>query len=63
MTHEAKILKTDYFKSIILSRAALTYEQAQLRIDDTSMNDNITKSLRYLNKFAKILKKRRIDNG
>lgn len=63
MNHEAKILKTDFFKSIILSRAALTYEEAQLRIDDSSKNDNITKSLRYLNKLAKILKKRRIDNG
>lgn len=63
MNHEAKIIKTDFFKSIILSRAALTYEEAQILIDDTSKHDNITKSLRYLNKLAKILKKHRIDNG
>ena len=34
-----------------------------MRIDDPTMNDNTTKSLRWLNKLAKILKQRRIDNG
>lgn len=44
-------------------QASLTYAEAQMRIDDTTKNDNITKSLRGLNKLAKILKKRRIENG
>nr|DBA33043.1 TPA: hypothetical protein GDO54_000778 [Pyxicephalus adspersus] len=43
--------------------ASLTYAEAQMRIDSPDMNDEITKSLRLLNKLAKILKKRRIDNG
>uniref|UniRef100_A0A673CVA2 Exosome complex exonuclease RRP44 n=1 Tax=Sphaeramia orbicularis TaxID=375764 RepID=A0A673CVA2_9TELE len=43
--------------------ASLTYAEAQMRIDDTTMNDDITKSLRGLNKLAKILKRRRIENG
>jgi exosome complex exonuclease DIS3/RRP44 len=30
----AEIIKTEFTKSIIKSRASLTYEQAQLRIDD-----------------------------
>ena len=44
-------------------QASLTYAEAQMRIDDTTMNDDITKSLRGLNKLAKILKKKRIDMG
>ncbi|KAF8782291.1 Exosome complex exonuclease RRP44 like protein [Argiope bruennichi] len=63
MTEEAKILKSSFFKSVIKSKAALTYAEAQLRIDDKSLNDEITISLRFLNKLAKLLKKKRIDNG
>lgn len=44
-------------------QASLTYAEAQMRIDDGTKNDDITKSLRGLNKLAKILKKRRIENG
>lgn len=63
MDENAKIISTKFHKSIIKSRLAMTYEEAQLRIDDKSQNDAIAKSLRNLNNFAKILKKRRIDNG
>ncbi|XP_071174781.1 exosome complex exonuclease RRP44-like isoform X2 [Mytilus edulis] len=63
MTKEAEIVKIDFTKSIILSKASLTYAEAQMRIDDPAMTDNTTKSLRWLNKLAKILKQRRIDNG
>lgn len=34
-----------------------------MRIDSAAMNDDITISLRGLNKLAKILKKRRIEKG
>lgn len=44
-------------------QASLTYAEAQMRIDDTTRTDDITKSLRGLNKLAKILKKQRIKNG
>lgn len=44
-------------------QAALTYAEAQMRIDDPGQEDNVTKSLRSLNKLAKILKQRRIENG
>ncbi|XP_072784389.1 exosome complex exonuclease RRP44 isoform X1 [Taeniopygia guttata] len=63
MNHKAEILKTRFTKSIINSRASLTYAEAQMRIDSATMNDDITTSLRGLNKLAKILKKKRIDNG
>lgn len=46
-----------------LFKASLTYAEAQMRIDSAAMNDDITVSLRGLNKLAKILKKKRIDNG
>ncbi len=44
-------------------KAALTYAEAQMRIDDPSQNDGVTQGLRRLNSLAKILKRRRIDNG
>ena len=51
-------------KSLIFCvQAALTYAEAQMRIDDPTMTDNVTKSLRNLNKLAKILKQKRKDNG
>ncbi|XP_061645003.1 exosome complex exonuclease RRP44 [Phyllopteryx taeniolatus] len=63
MTQDAEVLKTRFTKSVINSKASLTYAEAQMRIDDTSMKDDITKSLRSLNKLAQILKKRRIKKG
>ncbi|KAM7290642.1 exosome complex exonuclease RRP44 [Ixodes scapularis] len=60
---EAEVLHTKFHKSIIKSRAALTYAEAQARIDDTSLNDELTLGLRGLNRLAKILKAKRIANG
>ncbi|XP_027700325.1 exosome complex exonuclease RRP44 [Vombatus ursinus] len=63
MNHNAEILKTRFTKSAINSKASLTYAEAQMRIDSAAMNDDITTSLRGLNKLAKILKRQRIDAG
>ncbi|CAL8362508.1 unnamed protein product [Boreogadus saida] len=63
MDDKANIVKTRFTKSVINSKASLTYAEAQLRIDDANMNDDITNSLRGLNKLAKILKRRRIEKG
>ncbi|XP_041055302.1 exosome complex exonuclease RRP44 [Carcharodon carcharias] len=63
MTHNAEILHTMFTKSIINSKASLTYAEAQMRIDDENMNDEVTLGLRSLNKLAKILKRKRIDIG
>ncbi len=52
-----------FHKSIIRSRSAMTYEQAQNKIDDPSDNDVLAKSLRILLKLSKTLKRRRMDNG
>ncbi|KAK1167647.1 exosome complex exonuclease RRP44 [Acipenser oxyrinchus oxyrinchus] len=63
INHNAEIINTRFTKSVINSKASLTYAEAQMRIDDTSMNDEITRSLRGLNRLAKILKKKRIEMG
>ncbi|XP_045070459.1 exosome complex exonuclease RRP44-like [Coregonus clupeaformis] len=64
---KAEIVKTRFTKSVINSKVGgeppLTYAEAQMRIDDTNMNDDTTKSLRGLNRLAKILKKQRIEKG
>lgn len=59
----ANIVSTNYHKSIIKSKKAMTYEEAQLIIDDKTQQHEIAESLRNLNKLAKILKKKRIDKG
>ncbi len=61
--NDAKIVKTEFHKSIILSKASLTYHQAQMKIDDKNLNDDLTLGLRRLNKIAKIMKADRIKNG
>uniref|UniRef100_A0A8C3ANB8 Exosome complex exonuclease RRP44 n=1 Tax=Cyclopterus lumpus TaxID=8103 RepID=A0A8C3ANB8_CYCLU len=63
MNHKAEIIKTRFTKTVINSKASLTYAEAQMRIDDTTKNDDITKSLRGLNKLAKVLKRQRIEKG
>nr|CAD7598117.1 unnamed protein product [Timema genevievae] len=63
ITRDANIVNTKFHKSIIRSRQAMTYEEAQLKIDDARQEDELSKSLRSLNSLAKILKRRRIDNG
>ncbi|XP_075146089.1 exosome complex exonuclease RRP44-like protein Dis3 [Haematobia irritans] len=63
MDHDANIISKKFHKSVIKSKSAMTYEMAQIIIDDQTQNHAIAKSLRNLNKLAKILKKRRMDNG
>jgi exosome complex exonuclease DIS3/RRP44 len=61
--NDAKIVKTEFHKSIIYSKASLTYAQAQMMIDDKSRSDDLTEGLRRLNNIAKILKAKRIEKG
>ncbi|XP_024885836.1 exosome complex exonuclease RRP44 [Temnothorax curvispinosus] len=60
---DANIIDTRFCKSIICSRQAMTYEEAQLKIDDATQRDAIAVSLRGLNQLAKKLKKKRLENG
>ncbi|KAG7201943.1 hypothetical protein KM043_004648 [Ampulex compressa] len=63
MDDHANIISTKFCKSVINTKAALTYEEAQLKINDATLHDPLTESLRNLNRIAKKLKKQRLDNG
>lgn len=60
---DANIVNVDFTKSIIKSRKAFSYEEAQLRIDDAAQQDELTQSMRILLKLSKKLKQRRLDAG
>ena len=59
---EGTILKTRYARTVIRSRAALTYEQAQRMIDSSDSSD-VGTSVRRLCTLARVLRQKRIDNG
>lgn len=63
MTCEAEIISTKYTKSVIKSCAAMSYVEAQARMDDSRLMDPLTTDLRNMNTLAKIMRQRRIDRG
>ncbi|XP_010548201.1 PREDICTED: exosome complex exonuclease RRP44 homolog A [Tarenaya hassleriana] len=63
MGPEAEIISTRYTKSVIRSAAALSYVEAQARMDDSRLTDPLTTDLRNMNSLAKIMRQRRIDRG
>lgn len=63
LNQNAEIINVKFNKSVIASKAAFTYEEAQLRKDDKSLNDSLTISIRLLNDIARKLKNQRLDRG
>lgn len=63
MTPDAEIVSTRFCKAIIKSRAALSYAEAQARIDDPNDSSEITASLRNLLKITKKLHQNRLEAG
>lgn len=63
VNEEADVVSARFTKSVIKSREAFSYEQAQLRIDDESQQDDLTNGMRMLLKLSKKLKKKRMDAG
>ena len=63
LTPSAEVVNVRFFKSVIASKAAFTYEEAQNRKDDPSLNDAITESIRLLNDMAIKLRKGRMEAG
>ncbi|KAI0021202.1 mitotic control protein dis3 [Xylariomycetidae sp. FL0641] len=63
MNASADIVNVRFHKSVIKSREAFSYEQAQLRIDDASQQDDLTKGMRTLLMLSKKLKQKRMDAG
>ena len=58
-----EIISTDFHRSVIKSCRSFTYGEAQLRMDDASLNDPLTLELRLMNRIAKKLRKDRFDRG
>ena len=56
-----EVVSVDFTKSVIKSVAALTYGEAQVRIDAPNDESALTNNLRTLNRLAKILRKKRLD--
>ena len=63
LTPSAEVVNVRFFKSVIASKAAFTYEEAQNRKDDLSLNDAITESIRLLNDMAIKLRRGRMEAG
>ncbi|KAM0437597.1 hypothetical protein ACHAPT_001961 [Fusarium lateritium] len=63
LNDNADIVNVRFTKSVIKSREAFSYEQAQLRIDDDSQQDDLTQGMRTLLALSKKLKKKRMDAG
>ncbi|CEJ82299.1 Putative Mitotic control protein dis3 [[Torrubiella] hemipterigena] len=59
----ADLVSARFTKSVIKSREAFSYEQAQLRIDDASQQDDLTNGMRMLLMLSKKLKQKRMDAG
>ena len=63
ITPDAEIINADFTKSVIRSREAFSYEQAQLRIDDKAQQDDLTKGVRILLMLSKKLRQKRMEAG
>ncbi|KAF8865487.1 RNB-domain-containing protein [Acephala macrosclerotiorum] len=63
ITPDADIVKSEFTKSVIKSREAFNYEQAQLRIDDPTQQDDLTNAIRTLLMLSKKFKQKRMDAG
>lgn len=63
MTADADIVSVRFTKSVIKSREAFSYEEAQLRVEDASQQDELTTGIRTLLMLSKKLKQKRMDAG
>ncbi|KAF8417437.1 exosome complex exonuclease exoribonuclease-like protein [Tirmania nivea] len=63
LDQDANIVNVNFSKSAIRSREAFSYEQAQIRINDSSFQDDLTKGMRVLLMLSKKLKQKRMDAG
>ncbi|RKF56263.1 Exosome complex exonuclease dis3 [Golovinomyces cichoracearum] len=63
MNANAEVVNTEFTKSVVKSREAFSYEDAQARIDDRLQQDELTISMRILLLLSKKLKQKRMDAG
>jgi exosome complex exonuclease DIS3/RRP44 len=55
--------RTQYFKSIIHSRAAMTYQAAQELLDDAVADSPVARAVKLLASIARCLRRQRIESG
>jgi len=63
LDQNSDIVSSSFTKSVIRSREAFSYEAAQLRIDDKSQQDDLTKGMRHLMMLSKKLRAKRMAAG
>jgi exosome complex exonuclease DIS3/RRP44 len=63
ITPDADVVSASFTKSVILSRDAFSYEQAQIRIDDKNASDDLTQSMRTLLSLSQKLRAKRMEAG
>jgi len=63
MTPDADVVGVEFTKSVIKSRHAFSYAEAQARIDDVSHTDELTLGMRVLLFLSKKLRARRMAAG
>lgn len=63
LTGDAEVLSSRFAKSVIRSRQAFSYEQAQNRIDDRTQRDELTAGMRVLLGLSKKLRGGRMAAG
>ena len=63
VTKDADVVNVTFTKSVIKSREAFSYEQAQARIDNASQTDDLTQGMRALLTLSKKLREKRMAAG
>ncbi|CCG82269.1 Mitotic control protein dis3 [Taphrina deformans PYCC 5710] len=63
LSPEGKIVNVRFTKSVIKSREAFSYSQAQMRINDVNAHDELTCSMRRLLQLSKKLRSARLAAG
>ncbi|EXJ96494.1 hypothetical protein A1O1_01620 [Capronia coronata CBS 617.96] len=63
VTPDAEIVSASFTKSVIRSKEAFSYEQAQKRIDDPTATDELTQGMRTLLSLSEKLRQKRMDAG
>lgn len=63
LSQDGQIIGVQFTKSVIRSSAAFSYEDAQNRLDNTGLHDDLTQGMRLLLSLAKKLRAKRLSAG
>lgn len=60
---DMQVLDVRFHRSIVHSRAALSYGEAQAMLDDPAVDTEVARGVRILNKLARVLRRKRMEAG